>query len=144
MTHPRHTQGFTLIELLVVIAIIAILAAIFVPSYAAAQKKPRDVAVLQCIKAITGAEISYAGDHNGSYAGTLTALNNTDVTEQCSGIQVHHFDSAGLRIGATGDGIINNDGQGHLLFLAWSPQGSNLYEVNQSRIAQKINPVHWN
>ncbi|WP_308425813.1 prepilin-type N-terminal cleavage/methylation domain-containing protein [Deinococcus ruber] len=38
MTHPRHTQGFTLIELLVVIAIIAILAAIFVPSYAAAQK----------------------------------------------------------------------------------------------------------
>ncbi|MCD0159661.1 type II secretion system protein, partial [Deinococcus sp. 6GRE01] len=51
-----RTQGFTLIELLVVIAIIGVLAAILLPTFAGAQKRPHDTATVQCGRAIITAQ----------------------------------------------------------------------------------------
>ena len=140
-THTR-TQGFTLIELLVVMAIIAVLAGILIPSYAAAQKRPYDVATLQCIKAIKTAQITYAAEHSGNPANSVAQLNDSDVNEQCRNIQVHHFDATGLTPGGTGDRLFSNS-NGDALFLAWSGSGSNIYEVNYSA-AEHIKPIRWN
>ncbi|WP_026298582.1 prepilin-type N-terminal cleavage/methylation domain-containing protein [Deinococcus aquatilis] len=82
------TQGFTLIELLIVIAIIAVLAAILIPTFAGAQKRPYDVAALQCGRAIVTAQQTSKLER-GTYSTTLPALGE-DVQEVCQ--------TAGLRI----------------------------------------------
>ena len=140
----KRTQGFTLIEVLVVIAIISVLATILIPSFNAARKKPYDVATLQCIKAISTAEVTYRSEHSDVPAASVGQLNNTDVSEQCQNIQVHHFDSTGISPTATGDGRMDYEGTDRsLMFLAWSASGSNLYEVRMS-IPNRINPIRWN
>ena len=143
MNHRNRTNGFTLIEVLVVIAIISVLITILLPSFNAARKKPYDVASQQCIKAIVTAEVSFRAEHNNTPAGSVSQLNNTDVNEQCQNIQVHHFDSTGLTPGATGDRNINYDANRNPLFLAWSSNGNNLYEVNFTA-ADRIHPIRWN
>ncbi len=143
MNHRKRTQGFTLIEVLVVIAIISVLVTILLPSFNAARKKPYDVASQQCIKAIVTAEVSYRSEHSDVPATSVGQLNNTDVNEQCQNIQVHHFDSSGLNPGVNGDGRIDYDANRNIFFLAWSPSGNNLYEVNFS-IPERIKPIRWN
>ncbi|GGR30684.1 type II secretion system protein [Deinococcus ruber] len=131
MKNTQRTLGFTLIELLVVIAIIAILAGLLVPSWAAAQKRPNDVAALQCGKAIVAAQITYEGEHNGQAANTVAALGNADVTEQCSGVQVGEdwqVTAAGLNTGGSnGIGVSGSN----YAFKVWSQRGSAMYVYNR-------------
>ena len=141
-TTKHRTQGFTLIEVLVVIAIISVLITILLPSFNAARKKPYDVATQQCIKAIVTASVSYVSEHNNTFATSIAQLNNADVTEQCQNIQIHHFDSAGLGPSTTGDKLLNANANAPL-FLAWSLNGNNLYEVNFGA-AEHIKPIRWN
>ncbi|WP_304524731.1 prepilin-type N-terminal cleavage/methylation domain-containing protein [Deinococcus sp. KNUC1210] len=125
---PR-VQGFTLIELLVVIAIIAILAAIFVPSYAAAQKRPNDVAALQCGKAIVAGQITYMAEHNGVPAGSLAQLGNADAVEQCQNIQLIQ-DGPTITQGSAGNNNIAVGGTNYA-FRVWSNNGSAIYAYNR-------------
>lgn len=127
----RRSAGFTLIELLVVIAIIAILAAILVPSFAGAQKRPHDVASLQCGKAIVTAQVTYEAEHNGAAATGLSQLNNSDVTEQCNGqgVQVSE-DWFGASQGSAGDSGIGVGGSNYA-FKVWHNAGSGIYIYNR-------------
>ncbi|MDX2177455.1 MAG: prepilin-type N-terminal cleavage/methylation domain-containing protein [Candidatus Sumerlaeia bacterium] len=58
------THGFTLIELLIVVAIIAILAAIAVPNFLAAQTRSKVSRVLSDLRTLRTAVESYAVDNN--------------------------------------------------------------------------------
>ena len=60
-------RGFTLIELLVVIGIIAILAAMLLPSLAAAKSKANSIKCLSDIRQLGLALTMYASDHDGYY-----------------------------------------------------------------------------
>lgn len=63
-TRPRTSPGFTLIELLIVVAIIAILAAIAVPNFLAAQTRSKVSRVLADLRTLRVAVEAYAVDHN--------------------------------------------------------------------------------
>jgi len=69
--NPR--SAFTLLELLVVVAIIAILAALLLPTLAAAKSKAKRVTCLNNLKQINLAVVLYAGDNQD----TLPAEPNT-------------------------------------------------------------------
>ncbi len=60
----RFGSGFTLIELLIVVAIIAILAAIAVPNFLAAQTRSKVSRVLSDLRTLRTAVESYAVDNN--------------------------------------------------------------------------------
>ncbi|MCI0747469.1 MAG: DUF1559 domain-containing protein [Verrucomicrobia subdivision 3 bacterium] len=59
-----ENRAFTLIELLVVIAVIAILAAILLPTLAAARERTRSIVCLNNLKQINTALLMYAHDHD--------------------------------------------------------------------------------
>ena len=131
MKHRTHTQGFTLIELLVVMAIIAILAGILIPSYAAAQKRPHDVASLQCGKAIVAAQVTYTAEHNNQAASSVAQLNNSDVNEQCvaAGVQVSNAGPATI----TDPGNLNiNVAASNYAFIIWHQGGTSEYVFNRN------------
>ena len=146
MNHPlsrphrthRSDQGFTLIELLIVIAILAVLAAILIPTYTGAQKKPYDAASAQCHKAIFTAE-TLAKAETGSYIESLDAL-GPDVREVCQ--------DQGVRVkGAEGgfpsaDTASTNTIQiyyGKPLYYTWHPNGSKSYVTSVAE-GQKFSP----
>ena len=128
MNHNR-TKGFTLIELLIVIAIIAILAAIMIPSFSAARKRPYDVAALQCGKAIVSAQVTYTAEHANLPASSLTQLNNADVNEQCQNVQVIQ-DGPAIVQGTPGTNTISVGGTNYA-FRVWSTLGTGIYAYNQ-------------
>ncbi len=112
----RRTQGFTLIELLVVIAIIGVLAAILLPTFAGAQKKPYDVATLQCGRAIVTAQTTYKIS-TGAYGASPAAL-GADVTEACTGVEIQSY-VAGFVPSASqaGNGVIGADTVNYNFFV---------------------------
>ena len=124
-----RTQGFTLIELLIVIAIIAILAAIMIPSFSAARKRPYDVAALQCGKAVVAAQVTYTAEHANTPAASLNQLNNADVNEQCQNVQVIQD---GPNIVQTTAGTNNvSVGGSNYAFRVWSTLGTGIYGYNK-------------
>lgn len=67
--HEQHARtGFSLIELLVVIAVIGILAALLLPSLAAAKRRAQGIQCLSNIKQLQLAWHLYADDHSGRLA----------------------------------------------------------------------------
>jgi len=123
---PQHTSGFTLIELLIVIAIIAVLAAILIPTFSGAQKRPRDVAAIQCARAILTAVGPYR-----LQAGTSpnnVSLLGEDVTEVCAsqGVQVRQYAGATPKAATVGDGTITANGNS-VAYWVWHPGGTAAY-----------------
>lgn len=135
-------QGFTLIELLVVIAIIGILAALFLPSYQRAQKRPYDAASLQCGRAIVTAEVTRKIE-TGGYANNVSQLGE-DVKETCQdqGVQVV-TDITPVRgantAGTNQIGIGMPQGQPpYIAFKVYHPQGSGYYVyINAANVEAK-------
>ena len=85
LAHCRKTfSGFTLIELLVVIAIIAILAAILLPSLAAAKLKAQVTQSLSNTKQMGLGWQMYAGDNN-DYMLPNAPLGAANATSWCGG-----------------------------------------------------------
>lgn len=64
MHNLKRAQGFTLVELLVVIAIISLLVSITIPVISSAMERGRAAACMGRMKAIHGAEMAYASDHD--------------------------------------------------------------------------------
>lgn len=75
MKSRGRSFGFTLIELLVTITIIAILAALALTSYSAAQKAARDTRRKSDLEQYKNSLFSYATDHSGTYPGTVGGYN---------------------------------------------------------------------
>lgn len=123
--NPSRTQGFTLIEILVVIAIIGVLAAILLPTFSGAQKKPYDTAAIQCGRAIVTAQVP-CHVTNGTYADRLSTLASPDVNEACQNIQVMYAGNPGAALTATGDGVMT--GNPTMLGMdLWSQKGSGVF-----------------
>ena len=136
--HRKRTQGFTLIEVLVVIAIISVLITILLPSFNAARKKPYDVAALQCGKAIVAAQVTYTAEHNNASAASLAQLNNTDVNEQCTNVQISTTVTS--QTGA-GNGLMFGGANNYGLYL-WSTNGTSIYSFEKDNPANHFAKIN--
>ncbi|KQR26977.1 type IV pilin protein [Deinococcus sp. Leaf326] len=146
MRSPQHQQGFTLIELLVVIAIIGILAALFLPSYQRAQKRPYDAAAQQCGRAVWTELTARRAESPSFRTDTNLSALGSDVAEVCQGqgVQVHYFDSAGISKASTGNSQVSL-GAEYYCYLTWSPNGTKLYEWQKGCNAsgRVMNAIDW-
>jgi prepilin-type N-terminal cleavage/methylation domain-containing protein len=66
----KTVSGFTLLEVLIVIAIIGILVSVGVASYSYAQKRARDSARREHLRAVQGAWEQFYADNDNSYPAT--------------------------------------------------------------------------
>lgn len=121
----RRSQGFTLIELLIVIGVIAVLAAVLLPNFTGAQKSPRNVAALQCGRAVVAAQ-TVRHTETQTYATNISALGE-DVAEECQDVEV----AAATRAQTTdGDGGIAVAGT-NWAFSVWHKGGSKTYSYDK-------------
>ena len=73
--NKKQQRGFSLIELLIVVAIIGIIAAIAIPNLLQSQKAAREVAALQEVRTIGGAQLQYTVTKGrGKFADSLATL----------------------------------------------------------------------
>ncbi len=124
-TMNTRTQGFTLIELLVVIAIIGVLAAILLPTFAGAQKKPYDVAAQQCGRAVVTAQFSYRAS-TGTYTDNPSLL-GPDVQEACRDAGVQLGVHATTPTAATSAYLMSGANDVSCAFTAFHPKGTGFY-----------------
>jgi prepilin-type N-terminal cleavage/methylation domain-containing protein/prepilin-type processing-associated H-X9-DG protein len=68
-----HESAFTLVELLVVISVIALLIGMLLPAIGSARGAARQLVGASMHKQLTLAQITYASDHRGEYAGVNTS-----------------------------------------------------------------------
>lgn len=142
MNHPlsrphrthRSDQGFTLIELLIVIAILAVLAAILIPSYTGAQKKPYDTAALQCGRAIITGSHAYKAEHGAYPQGEQTvAILGEDAQEACQGVRIMPY--------AVPTSTVGNE-----TALTWNPRGPSFFVAHNKGSGvytyNKLDPVN--
>lgn len=122
-------QGFTLMEILVAIVVLGALAGVLVPAYVDAQRRPHDVAAIDCGKAIIQAQEAYRTLNGMYYVGTFSGLGR-DVTVRCTqtGMQVQQYQT-GFTPDSTkaGDGVIGRDARDSYNFWVWSQFGSASY-----------------
>ena len=134
----KKTHGFTLIEVLVVIAIISVLATILIPSFNAARKKPYDVATLQCGKAIVTAQVTYLAEHNNASAASVAQLNNSDVNEQCSNVQLSTLNTG---LTTAGNGLLFGGGPNYGFYI-WNTQGTSVYSFEKDNPANHFTKIN--
>ncbi len=72
-SHGRIASAFTLIELLVVISVIALLIGILMPAIGSARGAARQIVGASLHKQLSTAQLTYAYDHRGAYAGPNTS-----------------------------------------------------------------------
>lgn len=63
----KRREGFTLLELMIVIGIIAMLAAMFLPTFARARQQAQRAVCMSNIRQVTQALTAYATDHEGVF-----------------------------------------------------------------------------
>lgn len=125
----RDQQGFTLIELLIVIAIIAVLAAILIPTFRGAQKRPYDTAALQCGRAMITYQTSSRLENGGFTA--LVANMGEDVQEACThqGVRVQPDHTLANNPGASVSNAVATNATNYA-FQVFHPNGSGYYIYN--------------
>ena len=131
--HP-HVQGFTLIEILVVIAIIGVLAAVLLPTFTGAQKRPYDTAALQCGRAIVAFETT-ANLTRGSYAANIAEM-GPDVLDACvtAGARVALNDVRADNPNAAVSQAVSTSATNYA-FQVFHPRGSGYYLFNLASAA---------